>query len=105
MGKIDKLKELENAVRKEKIRLADEMMVAVETSTFDASDMDALVVAIDVITERIEYVEDCKENSCMWDGLWGSQSEAELNRLHAFIENATEMYNKAFKAWQDSIPF
>jgi hypothetical protein len=105
MGKIDKLKELENAVRKEKVRLADEMMLAVETQQFDASDMDALVVAIDVVNERIDYLEDCKENSCMWDGLWGSQSEAELNRLHAFITTATEMYNKAFKAWQDSIAF
>jgi hypothetical protein len=56
MGKIDKLKELENAVRKEKVRLADEMMLAVETQQFDASDMDALVVAIDVVNERIDYL-------------------------------------------------
>lgn len=108
-NKTAKLNELNELVRVEKIRIADEVCAELRAGTFDHEDSSAcqaLEIAKADRDAAIFYWEEMKEEALYgWDGLWDSGLEnklKELNKDYKLICDALELAKISLDA---KIPF
>lgn len=109
MSKISRLNELNEMVRVEKIRIADEVCAELRTGTLEIenfSAVQALEIAKADRDAAIFYWEEMKEEALYgWDGLWTSSNEnklKELNKDYKLICDALELAKVSLEA---KIPF
>ena len=108
-NKTAKLNELENLVRVEKLRIADETLAELKAGTFDITVTEAtkcLCIAKAHIEDEILYLEECKEEAEYgWNGLWTRVNEFQVTCLRMDLAEVSEALKKANEAFEAKIPF
>ena len=109
MSRISKLSELNNLVRVEKIRIADEVCDELRAGTFDCDDFGAvqsLEIARDHVEGKIFYQQECRSEATWgWHGLWTSRNDKKLEQLYVDLGLVIGSLKKANEAFNAKMPF
>ena len=109
MSKISRLSELNEMVRAEKVRIANEVIAELRTNSFDIEDFNAIQaveIARDHLKGKVFYNEECRnEVVYSWEGVWTTDDEARLQRLYADLRLISAAMKRAEAALEAKIPF